>query len=419
MRESTGSRPSDLGIFLFILTILALGAGALRKELALSLIGGVFLAVLAYSLIAALILGLLHAKRARFLSSRILNPNIPTGKTGEILLNRDKAGSRRFFRLPGILIRYEIRLTTCDGREIRHLFDPDSLLQRSFPVPERGAYYGSLDRFFIGDILGLFRLYLPLSSDLWSADSGPRILALPQAAADSIPVYIRSGGEAQRQNIHYHRTDNLTDHRPYVPGDDPRRINWKLYGHAPSNEFFVREGEPEPPPHSHLLILVDTLADPALYNPESGRRGVDLLCENALAIALDYQGRGMELSIGYSGGGIVEGTTTEPGKALAEALAHPAAYFGTPPANSGTAKPTPMELPASPGDRGVLVLALPRTITESGLDRFLKKQMPGAAVDLAFLYGEAGLEKAAETCVRLYKQRGGVYARGIRVGEYP
>ncbi|GHV81415.1 hypothetical protein AGMMS49944_32060 [Spirochaetia bacterium] len=64
MRKSTGSRPSDLGIFLFILTVLALGAGALRKELALTLMGGVLLAVLGYSVIAALILWLIHAKRA-------------------------------------------------------------------------------------------------------------------------------------------------------------------------------------------------------------------------------------------------------------------------------------------------------------------------------------------------------------------
>jgi hypothetical protein len=143
---------------------------------------------------------------------------------------------------------------------------------------------------------------------------------------------------------------------------------------------------------------------------------VDLLCENALAIALEYQGRGMELSIGYTGGGIVEGTGTE----LAEALAYPAAY----PVSAGTAaglpaQPSPMELPASPGDCGVLILALPRTIAgDSALDRFLKNRDPqGAPMDLAFLYRDGGPEEAAETCVRLYKQRGGVHARRIRVGS--
>jgi hypothetical protein len=155
---------------------------------------------------------------------------------------------------------------------------------------------------------------------------------------------------------------------------------------------------------------VDTLADPAFYRPAAGRRGVDLLCENALAIALEYQEKaGMDLSIGYSGGGIVEGTNADPGKTLAEALAYPAAY----PADAGAAT----ELPTSPGGCGILILALPRTITESALDRFLKKRIPGTSVDLAFLYGEAELEDAAESCVRGYRQWGGVYARRIRIGK--
>ncbi|MDR2079894.1 MAG: DUF58 domain-containing protein [Treponema sp.] len=389
------------------MTTLALGAGVLRKELALTLLGGVFLALLGYCAIAALVLVWIHSKRARLLVSRMLNRNIPVGKNAEIVLDRDKAGAGGFFRFPGILIRYEILLTTRDGREIRYLFDPDEITRRSslrkkspfaFPVPKRGAYYGSFDRFFVGDILGLFRFYLPLPQD-----KSPRILALPQAAAEPIPVYIRSGGESQRQNIRYQRTDNLIDHRPYVPWDDPRRINWKLYGHAPSNELFVREGEREPPPHSRLLILVDTQTDPALYNPASGRRGVDLLCENALAVALEYQNRGVALSIGYTGGSIVEGTNAE----LAEALAYPAAQSAPP------------DLPAPPADRGVLVLALPRTTTEGVLDRFLKtRKQPGTPVDMVFLYGDDGLAEAAQTCVRHYNQRGGIHARQIRHGNH-
>ncbi|GHV33047.1 hypothetical protein AGMMS4952_24500 [Spirochaetia bacterium] len=111
----------------------------------------------------------------------------------------------------------------------------------------------------------------------------------------------------------------------------------------------------------------------------------------------------MELSAGYSGGGIVEGTNAEPGKALAEALAHPVTYPGV---------PTAMELPAAPGDRGSWFWPCPGLL--------LKKRPLGAPIGLAFLYGdgaqEAGLEEAAESCVRLYKQQSGVYARGIRVG---
>jgi uncharacterized protein (DUF58 family) len=414
LRELTGPKPSDLGIFLLILSVLALAAGNLRKELVLFLIGGTFSVILVYCFAGALILGAIHAKRARLLSSRMLSPKVPAGKNAELLLDSDKAGPGRFFRLPGFLVRYEILLATRDSREIRRLFDPDKDNRAfSFPVPERGAYYGLTDRFFIGDILGLFHYSLPLPQD-----KGARILALPQAAPEFIPAHREFGGDSQRQDTHYRRSDNLIDHRPYVPGDDPRRINWKLYGHAPASELFVREGEREPPPHSRLLILVESMADPALYNGASARRAVDLLCENALAIALEYRRLGMELSVGCAGGSIVEGDPSE----LAAALAYPAAYSDD---NAGKTKErgspqssAAMNLPEPPPDQGVFVLALPRTFSGGALDRFLKnRKQPGRPVDLAFLYEDDALAEAAETCARLYNQRGGVHARQIRLRQ--
>jgi hypothetical protein len=217
---------------------------------------------------------------------------------------------------------------------------------------------------------------------------------------------IRSGGTEQRNETQFLRTDNLIDHRPYVPGDDPRRINWKLYGHA--GDLFVREGEPEPPPHSQLVILVDTQADDALYAAEPGRRGVDLLCENALALALEYTDRGMEVSLGYTGGeGLHGGGAGE----LAAALAYPAARSLS----------AAGDLPALGDARGVLVLALPRTWgSATALDRFLKKKGAAMPMDLLFLYtGDEGgrgnsLEESAETGVRLYGS-GGVHARSVRL----
>jgi hypothetical protein len=104
---------------------------------------------------------------------------------------------------------------------------------------------------------------------------------------------------------------------------------------------------------------------------------------------------------------VVEGDSAE----LAAALAYPAACPGD------AAQPVGiLELPDPPPDRGILVLALPRTFAGGALDRFLKKRkQPGIPVDLAFLYGDDALAEAAETCARLYNQRGGVHARQIRL----
>jgi uncharacterized protein (DUF58 family) len=389
---------------MLLIVLLGFAGGALRNELILTLVGAVFLAVLAYCFAAAGLIAGLYRKKIPALSVRMLTKNVSAGERGELIFSRNDLGRARFFRLPGILIRYAVNLETRDGRRIRHLFDPDILKDgvSSFAVPERGAYYSRKDDFLIFDMLGFFRVSFSVSQD-----GGPRLLALPQAAAEVIPVYIRSGGDEQRRDPSFLRTDNLIDHRPYIPGDDPRRINWKLYSHG--GELFVREGEPEPPPHSKLSILIDTQADKSLYSPEAGRRGVDLLCENALAAALEYTGLGMEVFIGYTGGDSRSGSPAE----LAAALAYPAAAAVT-----GTE-----DLPLSPTessgeDRGFLVLALPRTIGGAGestaLDRFLKKRGAKQGVDLVFLYDRDDLDEAAETCVHIYGQNGGIHVRRIR-----
>jgi uncharacterized protein (DUF58 family) len=233
------------------------------------------------------------------------------------------------------------------------------------------------------DALGFFQLCLRVP-----VDTGCRLLAMPKPA-ELLPIQTRSGGEEQRNTPRLLRTDNLIDHRPYIPGDDPRRINWKLYGHA--GDLFIREGEPEPPPHSKLLILVDAQFDGMCYSDEAARRAVDLLCESALAIVAEYARRGMEISVGYSGGNIVAGDVQE----LAALLAYPAA----------TALPAEALLPMPVEDRGVLILALPRErIGNSGLDQFLRNRSARLAADIVFLYSDERLIAAAETCARFYAQ---------------
>jgi hypothetical protein len=353
------------------------------------------------------------------------------GQPGAVFCNRESAGSHtrerdfpgkgRFFRMPGVLIRYALELSTKDGRRLNHIFDPDFLEKdmSAFNAPDRGAYYGERDRLLVFDILGLFRAAIAVPQR-----AGPRLLVMPQAAGQPLPLTMQSGGVERRTDPHFLRTDDLIDHRPYVPGDDPRRINWKLYGHA--GGLFVREGEPEPPPHSRLVILIDTLADRGLYTAEAGRRAVDLLCENALALALNYADRGMDVGIGFSGGGVSGGGPAE----LAAVLAHPAAQ-------SLYAAERPWELPQADEARGVLILALPREWSagdaqdnirapQRSLDSFLKKRNPKQAIDLLFLYGgkdalmkglqkDDRLEESAEACVRFYGEKGGVRARHIRL----
>jgi uncharacterized protein (DUF58 family) len=388
--------------------------GFLRHELVLTLLGAVVLAVLIYSFLAILALVLLHGKRAGILSARMSPESAPAGKQGAALY----VGEDKFFRLPGILIRYEIRFFTKDSRMLHHIFDPDALKHNlsPFTIPKRGAYYGPHDKFLILDIFGFF-----LAAFVLPQEPGVRFLSLPQAAAKPAVIEFHSGGAEQRTEPHFLRTDNLIDHRPYVPGDDPRRINWKLYGHA--GDLFVREGEPEPPPHSKLTLLVDTQIDTTIFTGgrfagkahaiEAGRRAVDLLCENALALILEYAGRGLEIAVAYTGGN--EPQSGSPAE-LSAVLAYPAALPLNSPRFRDLEGRIP-ELPDAPEDRAVLVLALPRSeAANSALDRFLKKRGKGQETDILFLYEGESLDEAAETCVHFYARKAGVRTRRIRLG---
>lgn len=51
------------------------------------------------------------------------------------------------------------------------------------------------------------------------------------------------------------RTSELYESRPYFPGDDPRKIHWKLYAHT--NTLSIKLGAFEPPPVKRLMIYIE------------------------------------------------------------------------------------------------------------------------------------------------------------------
>ena len=51
------------------------------------------------------------------------------------------------------------------------------------------------------------------------------------------------------------RTSELYESRPYFPGDDPRKIHWKLYAHTQT--LSIKLGAFEPPPVKQLTIYIE------------------------------------------------------------------------------------------------------------------------------------------------------------------
>jgi hypothetical protein len=391
-----------MGIFILLIIIFAFTAGAVRQEIALALAGAVFLALWVYCLTMTLLLALLHRRRARKVFIRVSPHEVTAGEKAEAVCGADSAAyGSGIFQLPGILIRCRLLLAAKDGRRIQYDFNPaDSSPQMGAHLctaEKRGADFSRFDEFAIFDILGFFRFAYRLP-----VEDTARLLVIPHPADEPPPVNARAGESLLKPEFSFQRTDNLIDHRPYVPGDDPRRINWKLYSHG--SGLFVREGEFEPPPQSNIVILIDTEYDPLLYSAAAALHGVDVLCENALSAALACAESGMEAFVGYAGGAIRGGNAAE----LAASLAWPSAV---PLSTSG-------KLPVAPPHCGILILALARSAAEtSSIDRFLS-DTASRPVEILFFCGSADTHTvahnerlaAAGVCAGLYNQRSGVRA---------
>jgi len=415
--------PCTMGVFILLIIILSFASGAIRRELVLTLTGAVILAIWTYCLIMTLLLALLHRRRVKNISIR-LNPEkiVCEGRTNAVYRENNPAyAGKTIFQFPGILVRCRVPLSTKDGRRVTYDFKPENknALQLNFQVKKRGAYFSSYDEFAVFDIFGLFRFaYRMPTVDSGAACCDARLLVSPNSGAEPLPVRAR-GGEANRQDSPVlERTDYLIDHRPYVPGDDPRRINWKLYGHG--GELIVRQGEREPPPSSGLTILIDTQYDSLYSSRNDAAQAVDLLCENALAI-VNNAGKEINIQIGFTGGAASSDSLTQ--AELGAFLSYPAAL---PADGAQTAK-----LPAVTEDRGIIILALPRINTENiaassgaassgaassgALEKFLADNA-SRPIELIFIYalsGGAKFAEAAQACAGFYNRHYGVKTQAV------
>jgi len=400
--------PRAMGLLILLVIVIAFTAAALRQEAGLALTGAIFFLPWFYSLVMTLILALIHNRRASRACIRIIPREIAAGEQAEAFYSEGDTGvsAGKILQLPGILVRCRLLLATKDGRRILHDFNPsasESKSLRLFKAEKRGAYFSAYDEFAVFDIFGFFRFAF-----LLSAGANARLLASPGPAQEPVPVHAKAGESNQQPEFSFQRTDNLIDHRPYIPGDDPRRINWKLYGHG--GGLFVREGEREPPPHSNIVIMVDCEYDTPLYNLTEARRGIDVLCENALAAAQACMESGMDVLIGYTGAAVKDRSDTpfllsaKQASSLAWPAALPLSVFP--------------EFPTVPDDYSILIMALPRAASDTALDRFLKNTAARRAgknntVDLIFFCDSDERFTAAETCCTLYRQRPGVSTRSV------
>lgn len=209
-------------------------------------------------------------------------------------------GSTAFFHISPITLRPKPLPTGIPGLRSRMLLHFASKGKRHFavylPVSHsipiqsepllRGIY--QLDRyaFHFSDILNI------ASFSLFAKNVLPASITVhPRQVPDYHVDLTLCGGEVNPAGSLSQLGNELGDQRKYVPGDDPRRINWKLYGHT--EELFLRTRDKEPPPQGRLYLYLDTAIDKALF--KDADQALDLLARHACKLTKDLLSKGLEV----------------------------------------------------------------------------------------------------------------------------
>jgi uncharacterized protein (DUF58 family) len=247
------------GVLFFFLSLAILLIGALRMELAAILWGSSFCLLAVYSLLAN---RLTQATLRRFFEKAPDPVDFTLSATG-VFPRRPATAQLNAelprLRAPGVKIRFEILLHWPGRKPLR--LSKDLRAGRNHHVfeffpPYRGCYQSREIHIVIGDLLGFTRLPLTLA-----LAEKLRVYPAVQLEAARRPPSLE-GGQEENRGSRRKRSEELLEVRKYFPGDDVRKVHWKVYAHT--SQLFLRIGEEIPPPESRFLVILDSAPTPVV-----------------------------------------------------------------------------------------------------------------------------------------------------------
>ena len=281
------------GLVILVLAAGLLSIGIARADLAGLFWGSSFLLFTVYALVAGHLFRFSVRRRRTPDSIRF---HLPTGGLSPGDENEAAIAARlpRSFP-PGFSVYLSLPLSW-HGRRIDgiHLRMPHGTSQSRlvFRAVHRGVYEGTGAVLEAHDVLGLTSHRLPF----------PRI--------DRLTVYpslrpvrellglVEQTDEAAVDSRRRRRSEELLEARKYYPGDDVRRLNWKVYAHM--DELFLRLGEEVPPPESRILFVLDTTSNPLVPRAVASDY-LDALVQSCASIMAYLAGRGLEVTFSRPG----------------------------------------------------------------------------------------------------------------------
>jgi uncharacterized protein (DUF58 family) len=279
-------------VFSTLAAVLSL-AGSLRAELGALFCGAGLAAAILLSLVGALVEGR-RFRRATAIDAETLELGLEAPHRGAdgsqrgtvSVLNRELPPPRA----PGIVVVLVVELSARNGRSAKAVVPLPAKGQRETgALPAKGALLRGVYRggaaLEVRDAFGFCSVRAKSVRDL-------EIAALPEPKEPSSLAIRGNGGEQPLPSLRLVRGEDSFDARPYVPGDDPRRVHWKLY--ARFGDLFIRPGDLAPPPRQAVRILVDTLR-PAYMAGNAGQAYLDDLVAWALGCARILRARGFRV----------------------------------------------------------------------------------------------------------------------------
>ncbi len=271
-----------------------LALGMLRSELAVLLWGATFALLALYAAVGTLLVRALLARRllSDYDALHVAAEPGRVSRTAPAAV-RIRAPLPRY-RVPGIRIYAAARQQWRGRRRTREaLVEPgETMAEIPLDTDRRGVWRLDATWLTARDLLGFCSTPVPVPA-LGS------VTVLPDVAPTRLSeTPDRAGGEHRIQDGIRRRSEELFETRRYVPGDDPRKINWKLF--ARWNELLVRIGEEVPPPQSRVVCYLHTGPAPA----PARERALEAAVSTFAGACRYLVRRGVQVGYGY--GGVLE-----------------------------------------------------------------------------------------------------------------
>lgn len=118
------------------------------------------------------------------------------------------------------------------------------------------------------------------------------LVVFPEPEEPYSSDFLSARASPQKGKSTFNRSEDLYENRNYIPGDDPRKINWKIYSHT--GVLALREGELLPPPNTEYTLRFNT--EKNVLFPQFQEALFDTLVNRAATIAVDLAKKQIPIS---------------------------------------------------------------------------------------------------------------------------